>query len=134
MNEEALKAKVIVVGSTNVGKTFLIRRFIKGDSIYQQPTINVELETHRISLPDGKIDLQIWDTVNLVLKRKIGEEKYKSLTKNYFVGAELAILVFDVTSPSSKKDVDGWLDIIRNNTARDVIIFLAGNKTDLIDK
>lgn len=123
MNEGCYKAKVIVVGSAGVGKTFLIRRFVSGDTIKQEPTLTVELETKQIFLSNGSVALQLWDTV--------GQEKYRWLTNSYFAGAELVILVFDVTNPESDKEVAEWLEMIRQKVTDDVPVFLAGNKCDL---
>ena len=36
------------------------------------------------------MNLQIWDTA--------GEERYRSIVKNYFIGCTAAILVYDITN------------------------------------
>ena len=44
------------------------------------------------------------------------------------------MIVFDVTSSKSYEQVKKWAEIIYNNTTRDVIKFIVGNKSDLADQ
>lgn len=46
--------------------------------------------------------LQIWDTA--------GQERFQSLGVAFYRGADCCVLVFDVTSPTSFKDLDSWRD------------------------
>ena len=57
-------------------------------------TIGFELSAKHLKMADGKVvKAQIWDTV--------GQERYSSLTKNYYSKASGAILVYDVTDEKS---------------------------------
>ena len=51
------------------------------------------------------LKLTLWDTA--------GEERFKSLTSQYYRNADAAIIVFDVTSEMSYKEVDQWIHSFR---------------------
>ena len=65
---------VIMVGDSNVGKSCLLSKYVKGVfPTSSLPTIAVELATKTVSIKDKtNIKAQIWDTA--------GQEKYKSIT------------------------------------------------------
>ena len=70
--------------------------------------------------------LQIWDTC--------GQEKYRSLIKNYYQNSSLAIIVYSVTDEKSFNDVDEWYKQIKLNTSPECKIFLIANKVDLPER
>ena len=62
------------------------------------PTLGAGFKTKQVNftMPNGKqgqIKLNLWDTA--------GQEKFDSLTKIYFKGAEAALIVYDVTNQLS---------------------------------
>lgn len=65
---------VILVGDSNVGKSCLMSKYVKGIfPISPLPTIAVEFATKTIQIKGNVvIKAQIWDTA--------GQEKYKSIT------------------------------------------------------
>lgn len=67
--------------------------------------------------------LSLWDTA--------GQETYKSVTRSYFRGASGALLVFDITRPSTFASVTGWLQDLRQIAEEGIIVVLVGNKCDL---
>ena len=56
--------KIVLVGDVNVGKTYLLMRYIHGEIPKDvHNTIGVEFATQKIQLKDGGIvKAQIWDT------------------------------------------------------------------------
>ena len=119
---------IILVGDMGVGKTSLISQYIK--NIFPEnplPTIAIEFTTKIIQInPNTKIKMQIWDTT--------GQEKYKSITSHHYRKALGALLVYDVTRYSSFENCVKWLAELRNNTDKDCVICLVGNKIDLVEK
>ena len=74
---KVIRLPVILIGDSDVGKTSLITRYIKGNLPKTKgPTIGVEFATKIIPLPSGvTVKAQIWDTA--------GQEKYRAMTKAY---------------------------------------------------
>ena len=66
---------------------------------------------------------QIWDTA--------GQERYRALTSAYYRGALGALLVYDVTKPTTFENVSRWLKELRDHADSNIVIMLIGNKTDL---
>ena len=73
---------------------------------------------------EGKvIKAQIWDTA--------GQERYRAITSAYYRGAYGALLVYDVTKPTTFENVSRWLKELRDHADSNIVIMLVGNKTDL---
>jgi len=116
--------KVILVGDSGVGKTCLLSMYVKGFCEQTIPTIAVEFCTKEIELYDGtKIKVQLWDTA--------GQERFKSLAMTYYRKAFGILLLFDVTKKSSFIACKNYLEEVRNNSDRQCVIYLVGNKIDL---
>lgn len=116
--------KYIVIGDSGVGKSCLLLRF--ADDRFRKDhdlTIGVEFGSKDIKMRDKTIHLQIWDTA--------GQENFRSITRAYYSGATAALLVYDVTRPSSFASLENWLTEIQSNANANIVTFLVGNKTDL---
>ncbi|PWY68047.1 secretion related GTPase srgD [Aspergillus heteromorphus CBS 117.55] len=70
-----------------------------------------------------KMKLSLWDTA--------GQETYKSITRSYFRGASGALLVFDITRPSTFTSCTQWLQDLRQIAEDGIVVILVGNKSDL---
>ncbi|PLB45353.1 GTPase Rab2, small G protein superfamily [Aspergillus steynii IBT 23096] len=70
-----------------------------------------------------RMKLSLWDTA--------GQETYKSITRSYFRGASGALLVFDITRPSSFVSCTQWLHDLRQIAEEGIVVILVGNKCDL---
>ncbi|KKK24136.1 hypothetical protein P175DRAFT_0501571 [Aspergillus ochraceoroseus IBT 24754] len=71
-----------------------------------------------------KMKLSLWDTA--------GQETYKSITRSYFRGASGALLVFDITRPSTFVSCTQWLQDLRQIAEEGIVVILVGNKSDLV--
>ena len=122
-----LNYKVIVVGNSYVGKSCLSLRAT--DDVFKEDyksTIGTSVYNFKVKINDKAINLQIWDTC--------GQEKYKSLIKNYYQNSSLAIIVYSVIDENSFNDVNEWFKEIKLNTSPDCKIFLIANKVDLPER
>ena len=80
-----------------------------------------------------KIKLQIWDTA--------GQDKYKTITQNYYKKSHGVIIAFSVDSKESFESVSSWLSYVGKwiedvtETIQEITpIMLVGNKMDLVDE
>lgn len=125
--KEVYQFKLILLGDIAVGKSAILRRFIDDDftSDYYC-TVGVEFHVKTLSVNDNQeADLKIWDTC--------GEEKYRTITRQYYNNCDGVILVFDLTNKSSFIKLDSWIDDVVNNSPQDVSVVVVGNKKDLKD-
>ena len=118
--------KIVLAGDSGVGKTNILARFTRDFfSEDTRSTIGVEFATKSLIVNNKLVKASIWDTA--------GQENYKAITRAYFHGALGAMIVFDITQSSTFESVSRWLNDIRSNAEKDVIIMLVGNKSDLVD-
>ena len=124
MTETTRTFKFIVIGSSGVGKTAILKRLI--DDVFtgeSQSTIGVEFLATTLDVEGQSVKLQIWDTA--------GQERFRSIAKAYF---RSAILVFDLTDRKSFDDLNQWLNDIHALCDPNAVVTLIGNKLDLTDQ
>ena len=120
--------KVIMLGDVAVGKTSLVTRFVDNEfkSAYHC-TVGVEYKVKSLKIdPYTNVHLKIWDTC--------GEEKYRTITRQYYRDANGVVLVFDLTNKSSFDKLSGWLHDIKEYGPKDTCVILVGNKSDVQDR
>ncbi|ORY98706.1 ras-like GTP-binding protein RYL2 [Syncephalastrum racemosum] len=121
---ERLEAKVVILGSTGVGKTSVVVRYVqKSFSQSSTSTIGASFMTKKLTVDDCQVRLQIWDTA--------GQERFRAMAPMYYRGAHAAILVYDITSEESFTDMNAWVEELKKNMDDDLVIFIVGNKLDL---
>ncbi|MFX0100059.1 MAG: Rab family GTPase [Candidatus Hodarchaeota archaeon] len=122
------KVKLLLCGPAAVGKTSLIKRFVK--SSFQADyklTIGVDILTKDVTLSNGEIcTLSIWDIG--------GQKRFEFIRTTFYKGASGALMVFDLTRADTYTEVTSkWFDeVARYCPAMPVV--LIGNKADLIEK
>jgi len=110
--------KIIVFGDDNVEKTSLITRYIYGffkDDL-KRLTIGIDFYSKTLNLDDKKIKLQIWI---------LGGERLRFLLPMYCLGANAAIIVYDVSRSQTLDNIGEWVTIVRDNSD-DIPIMLVG--------
>ena len=121
--------KVVLLGDSGVGKTCIIARYISGSFDKNSPTTNGASfcsKNVRFDQLGKNLLLDIWDTA--------GQEKYKALTKFFYKDAAVCILVYDVTRKESFQSLkDYWYSQLKENSEPDIVIGVAGNKSDLYE-
>ena len=116
--------KIILIGNSGVGKTCLINKAkMNKFTLDEKSTLGIEFYNINIKIDDKIINLQTWDTC--------GQEKYHSITKNYYAKAALAVIIYDITSRKSFFDLEKWTDDLKNVINPDIKMYLVGNKNDL---
>uniref|UniRef100_K1QPC2 Ras-related protein Rab-31 n=1 Tax=Magallana gigas TaxID=29159 RepID=K1QPC2_MAGGI len=120
------EVKVCLLGESGVGKSSIVLRFVS-DSFKGalESTIGASFMTKRLEVGDVSYQFQIWDTA--------GQEKYRSLAPMYYRGASAAIIVYDITREATYRTVKDWVRELKRNCTADMVIAIAGNKSDLND-
>lgn len=95
--------KVIVVGDGNVGKTSMLRRFVRGEFTDQyKKTIGAEFMEKEVYVRElnQPVTLMLWDTA--------GQEVFNALTASYYRGAGAAVLAFSTVDRDSFMNIEKW--------------------------
>ncbi|KAL7717463.1 GTP-binding nuclear protein [Entamoeba marina] len=118
--------KLVVVGDGGTGKTTFVKRHISGEFEKKYiPTVGVDVRPMVFHTNCGPIRFEVWDTA--------GQEKFGGLKDGYYVQAHCAIIMFDVTSRDTYKNVATWhKDLVR--VCEGIPIVLVGNKCDVKDR
>ncbi len=119
--------KICAIGSGNVGKTSLIRRFAenKFDTNYL-PTLGVDITTKKIDLDEIQVKLILVDTA--------GQEFFGKLRPSYYRGASACLIMFALNDENSFTAIPNWRSEFQKYIQPPVPIALAGNKNDLVDE
>jgi small GTP-binding protein len=119
--------KLVLLGDSAVGKSSLVLRFVRGQFFeYQESTIGAAFLTQTVALNDTTVKFEIWDTA--------GQERYHSLAPMYYRGAAAAIVVYDITNRDTFQRAKQWVKELQRQGNPNIVIALAGNKSDLNSK
>ena len=120
-----ISRKVILTGNFGVGKTSLFRRFISNTfSEKYITTIGVKVDKKTVFINGEEVSILLWDIA--------GEVKQDKVPKSYFLGASAIIYVFDLTRPSTYKNLKVDMQILKE-VLPDAILKVVGNKSDLVE-
>ena len=125
--DSVYSVKFIIIGDKYVGKTKIIHRLVYGK--YSNPyisTIGMDFLIHPIQIKNNLFNLQIWDTA--------GSERYRSITKTYYLNSTCAIIVYDITDNQSFESIKSWVEECKSYNNPNIHLVLVGNKNDLEDK
>jgi small GTP-binding protein len=121
--------KVVLLGEMGVGKTSIIAQFM--DQTFQedlQSSTGGTFSSKTFTYGGGKLlKFEIWDTA--------GQERYRSLTTMFYKDANAACLVYDITRKLTFEEMQNyWVQQIKENAPKDLILIIVGNKSDLTDE
>ncbi|CAK1354517.1 unnamed protein product [Cercospora beticola] len=118
--------KLVLLGEAAVGKSSLVLRFVSNDfQPNKEPTIGAAFLTQKCQLPSRTIKFEIWDTA--------GQERFASLAPMYYRNAQSALVVYDITKPSSLVKAKHWVAELQRQASPGIVIALVGNKLDLCE-
>ncbi|XP_074911427.1 ras-related protein Rab-44 [Buteo buteo] len=114
---------VLFIGDSHVGKTsFLYRLHADTFNPHLTATVGLDYQVKNLIVDNKRFALRLWDSA--------GQERYHSMTKQFFRKADGVVLMYDITSEYSFSDVRYWLSCIQEGAEDGVAILLLGNKTD----
>ncbi|KAH8663505.1 ras family-domain-containing protein [Tricladium varicosporioides] len=119
--------KLVLLGEAAVGKSSLVLRFVNNDfQENKEPTIGAAFLTQKCNLPTRTIKFEIWDTA--------GQERFASLAPMYYRNAQSALVVYDLTKPTSLIKAKHWVAELQRQASPGIVIALVGNKLDLTNE
>ena len=110
MSDETINCKIVIVGESSVGKTCILRSFL-GEEFQEEhiSTMSVEPEKKDIIVNDEKVKVTISDTA--------GQEIFRAITKMYYKGADIVIIVYDITNEKTFTEIKKyWMNEVLNNS------------------
>ena len=123
MEDKPESIKITLLGSPGVGKTCIIRRYISNyfEENYTSTTVTY---FQKIITRDNKhYQLDVWDTA--------GQEKFRSLGRNFYKDSFIVILVYDITRIDSFEGLKKiWYPDLLQYGEKNPIIAVVGNKCD----
>uniref|UniRef100_A0A674C9K1 GTP-binding nuclear protein Ran n=1 Tax=Salmo trutta TaxID=8032 RepID=A0A674C9K1_SALTR len=144
MAEPDVQFKLVLCGDGGTGKTTFVKRHLTGEFEKKYvATLGVEVHPLVFHTTRGTIKYNVWDTA--------GQEKFGGLRDGYYIQgtsrlshpdlrslhnltlSQCAIIMFDVTSRVTYKNVPNWhRDLVR--VCENIPIVLCGNKVDIKDR
>ena len=126
--------KIILLGESEVGKTALFKRYFNDSFKIDNnlATIGMESETKFIMINKDICKLTIFDTA--------GQEKFRSVPRNYYKNADGILLLFDVCNRDTFDKIKDWINEIKIHSNKSInndddknklIVYLLGNKIDM---
>ncbi|XP_068015510.1 ras-related protein Rab-44 [Melanerpes formicivorus] len=114
---------VLFVGDSHVGKTSFLYR-LHADTFNPQlaATVGLDYQVKTLVVDNMHFTLRLWDSA--------GQERYRSVTRQFFRKADGVVLMYDLTSQYSFLDLRYWLSCVQEGAGAGVAVLLLGNKTD----
>jgi small GTP-binding protein len=121
-NKNEISIKIVLIGESHIGKTSIINYFIENKF---NPNIIASIGCSNIikkySIGEKEIAFNIWDTA--------GQERFRSISKTFYKGADVAILVYDISSLNSYFELKNyWYKEVKENCSKDTSILNLYNK------
>ncbi|GAD92957.1 GTP-binding nuclear protein GSP1/Ran [Paecilomyces variotii No. 5] len=107
-------------------QTTFVKRHLTGEFEKKYiATLGVEVHPLSFTTNLGPIQFDVWDTA--------GQEKFGGLRDGYYINGQCGIIMFDVTSRITYKNVPNWhRDLVR--VCENIPIVLCGNKVDVKER
>ncbi|KAL7470002.1 hypothetical protein ACHAXS_010253 [Conticribra weissflogii] len=129
-----LRAKVVLVGDAECGKTSLVQSILSNGQNYPNKynmTTEIDLSVNEVSIPDTNV------TVDLFLYDVPGASTFhqRGLQSKHYNDASIVVCVFEVSSRKSFQSCSKWIQSVRSAQTEfptnEVEVILVANKVDL---
>jgi len=120
-----ISLKFLILGEAAIGKSCLIERYYSNSfKTNYLATIGVDVRQKKLEINNCDVDVAINDTA--------GQERFRSITRMFYKGADGILVGFDLTNKNTFEQVNYWIEQIDANKTKDtpISIVLFGNKCD----
>lgn len=122
--QQVLRIKILSMGDAGTGKSCLIKRYCEEKFVSKYiSTIGVDFGVKGVSIGDWLVKVNLWDLA--------GGDEFFEVRNEFYREAQGVLLTYDVNSRASFAALDAWLEESERFGARDAIVVVAANKTDL---
>ena len=96
----------------------------KGETFF---TLGVDSKIKTINKNNKEIKLKIYDTA--------GQERFRSIVKNYYKGADGILLLYDISNLRSFESITNWIKSLKDAINLEKIsLVIIGNKCDVLQE
>ena len=131
--------KIILIGDSAVGKTSIFKKISSG-TFSDRNISTIGMDKRTLNFKDIKVEIngkESTEDFNIILYDTAGQERYRAITKNYFQGSDIVLILYDITNRKSFEDVESWLEslseILSSWKTAQYSIMLFGNKLDIVN-
>ena len=110
MSDGPINCKMVILGESGVGKTCVMNSFL-GQKFEEEhlTTVGAEQQNKTLNIDDKIVKINLWDTA--------GQESFRAITKMFYKGADIVVLVYDITNERSFEEIKNyWYKEVQNNT------------------
>lgn len=125
-SQKRIELKIALLGSSGVGKSLLIKRYVDSDYPYLLVRATIGVDQHSVPLQIGN------QLVVLRLVDPAGQERFDSIAPALFRGSHGAFLIYDVNEPRSFEALPKYMEFVQTSCGENVKTMLIGNKIDLV--
>ena len=136
--------RLLTIGDSGAGKSAILTRYtIDTFDAEYMTTIGIDFRVKTETIDGHNYRVQVWDSA--------GQERFRSMTANYYRDASGILLVYDITKRDSFDHLRGWISDIEKNMEEQLVagpdvsgpggpgrhptkafdLILVGNKLDL---
>ena len=118
-----------MLGDGDSGKTALMKRYDEGDKFLEtkMATLGINLVSKVLTPKNStkELTVEIFDTA--------GQERFRTLTAAFSKQANGAVVVFNVTSEQSFRNLKKWIELIQDHARADFFTVLVGHNVEGAD-